>query len=108
MRYTTEAADRRAAERSNIIVTSGGVSVAVTIHQARLKELGAEIFFSASRCVRASDRVCATAKRHAGFWFAGNPVSVSVTSFVRASGNTDNAKRGRNGLEQEKQLSTEA
>jgi molybdenum cofactor synthesis domain-containing protein len=70
-----------AAERSDVIVTSGGVSVGVyDFTKAALKELGAEIFFE--RVALRPGKPTVFARLHNGtlvFGLPGNPVSVSVT-----------------------------
>lgn len=78
-----------AAERSDIVITSGGVSVGVyDFTKAALKELGAEIFFERVRLRPGKPTVFA--KLPQGpllFGLPGNPVSVSVTFnlFARTS-----------------------
>ncbi|MGI8836041.1 MAG: molybdopterin-binding protein, partial [Pyrinomonadaceae bacterium] len=70
-----------AAERSNIIVTSGGVSVGrYDFTKTVLKELGAEIFFE--RVALRPGKPAVFARLPNGtlvFGLPGNPVSVSVT-----------------------------
>jgi molybdopterin molybdotransferase len=78
-----------AAERSDIVVTSGGVSVGVyDFTKAALKELGAEIFFERVRLRPGKPTVFARLPNGTlVFGLPGNPVSVSVTFnlFARAA-----------------------
>src|SRR5438128_2014332 len=75
-----------AAERSNIIVTSGGVSMGVyDFTKAALKELGAEIFFERIALRPGKPTVFARLPNGTlAFGLPGNPVSVSVTFNVFA------------------------
>jgi molybdopterin molybdotransferase len=70
-----------AAERSNIVITSGGVSVGVyDFTKTALKELGAELFFE--RVALRPGKPTVFARLPNGtfvFGLPGNPVSVSVT-----------------------------
>lgn len=78
-----------AAERSDIVVTSGGVSVgAYDFTKPALKELGAEIFFERVALRPGKPTVFARLPNGALFFgLPGNPVSVSVTFnlFARAA-----------------------
>ncbi len=70
-----------AAQRSDIVITSGGVSVGVyDFTKAALKELGAEIFFERVRLRPGKPTVFAQLPNGPLFFgLPGNPVSVSVT-----------------------------
>lgn len=78
-----------AAERSDVIVTSGGVSMGVyDVTKSALKELGAEMFFE--RVALRPGKPTVFARLPSGtlvFGLPGNPVSVSVTFnlFTRTS-----------------------
>ena len=78
-----------AADRSDVVITSGGVSMGVyDFTKAALKELGAEIFFE--RVALRPGKPTVFGKVPSGtmlFGLPGNPVSVSVTFslFVRPS-----------------------
>jgi molybdopterin molybdotransferase len=78
-----------AAERSDIVVTSGGVSVGIyDFTKTALRELGAEIFFERVRLRPGKPTVFAKLPNGTLFFgLPGNPVSVSVTFnlFVRTS-----------------------
>ncbi len=78
-----------AAERSDIVVTSGGVSMGVyDLTKAAIKELGAEIFFERIALRPGKPTVFARLpNRTYIFGLPGNPVSVSVTFnlFVRTA-----------------------
>jgi molybdenum cofactor synthesis domain-containing protein len=78
-----------AAERSNIVVTSGGVSVGVyDFTKPALRELGAEFFFERVALRPGKPTVFARLPNGTLFFgLPGNPVSVSVTFnlFVRTS-----------------------
>lgn len=78
-----------AAERSDMLVTSGGVSVGVyDFTKAALRELGAEIFFERVALRPGKPTVFARFRNGAlVFGLPGNPVSVSVTFnlFARTS-----------------------
>jgi molybdenum cofactor synthesis domain-containing protein len=71
---------RDAAERSDILITSGGVSMGVyDFTKAALKELGAEIFFERVSLRPGKPTVFARLGRTLVFGLPGNPVSVAVT-----------------------------
>ena len=78
-----------AASRSDIVITSGGVSVgAYDFTKTALRELGAEIFFERVRLRPGKPAVLARlAEGPLFFGLPGNPVSVSVTFslFARAA-----------------------
>jgi len=77
-----------AAERSDVLVTSGGVSMGVyDFTKAALKELGAEIFFERVALRPGKPTVFARLGKALVFGLPGNPVSVAVTFnlFVRAA-----------------------
>jgi molybdenum cofactor synthesis domain-containing protein len=78
-----------AAERSDIVVTSGGVSVGIyDFTKTALRELAAEIFFERVRLRPGKPTVFAKLPNGTLFFgLPGNPVSVSVTFnlFVRTS-----------------------
>jgi len=77
---------REAAERSDVLVTSGGVSMGVyDFTKAALKELGAEIFFERVALRPGKPIVFARIGKELVFGLPGNPVSVAVTFnlFVR-------------------------
>jgi molybdenum cofactor synthesis domain-containing protein len=77
---------RRGAERSDILITSGGVSMGVyDFTKAALKELGAEIFFERVALRPGKPTVFARLGNSLVFALPGNPVSVAVTFnlFVR-------------------------
>jgi len=77
-----------AAERSDILITSGGVSMGVyDFTKAALKELGAEIFFERVALRPGKPTVFARMGKTLIFGLPGNPVSVSVTFnlFVRTA-----------------------
>ena len=71
----------RAAERCDLIVTSGGVSMGVyDVTKAALKELGAELFFERIALRPGKPTVFARLPGGAlAFGLPGNPVSVAVT-----------------------------
>src|SRR6185436_16757100 len=78
----------RAAEQSDVLVTSGGVSMGVyDFTKAALKELGAEIFFERVALRPGKPTVFARLGNTLVFGLPGNPVSVSVTFnlFVRTA-----------------------
>jgi molybdenum cofactor synthesis domain-containing protein len=77
---------RQGAERSDILITSGGVSMGVyDFTKAALKELGAEIFFERVALRPGKPTVFARLGNSLVFALPGNPVSVAVTFnlFVR-------------------------
>jgi molybdopterin molybdotransferase len=78
-----------ASERSDVVVTSGGVSVGVyDFTKAALKDLGAEVFFERVRLRPGKPTVFARLPNGTLFFgLPGNPVSVSVTFnlFARTS-----------------------
>jgi len=78
-----------ASERSDVVVTSGGVSVGIyDFTKAALRELGAEIFFERVRLRPGKPTVFARLPNGTLFFgLPGNPVSVSVTFnlFARTS-----------------------
>jgi len=79
---------RAAAERSDVLITSGGVSMGVyDFTKAALKELGAEIFFERVALRPGKPTVFARLRQTLIFGLPGNPVSVAVTYnlFARAS-----------------------
>jgi molybdenum cofactor synthesis domain-containing protein len=79
---------REAAERSDVLVTSGGVSMGVyDFTKAALKELGAEIFFERVSLRPGKPTVFARLGETLIFGLPGNPVSVTVTFnlFARAA-----------------------
>ena len=79
---------REAAERSDVLITSGGVSMGVyDFTKAALKELGAEIFFERVSLRPGKPTVFARLGETLIFGLPGNPVSVAVTFnlFARAS-----------------------
>ena len=79
---------REAAERSHVIVTSGGVSMGVyDFTKAALKEAGAEIFFERVALRPGKPTVFGRLGNTLIFGLPGNPVSVAVTFnlFVRAA-----------------------
>jgi len=70
----------RAAEASDVLITSGGVSMGVyDFTKAALKELGAEIFFERVALRPGKPTVFARLGKTLIFGLPGNPVSVSVT-----------------------------
>jgi len=70
----------RAAEASDVLITSGGVSMGVyDFTKAALKELGAEIFFERVALRPGKPTVFARLGKTLVFGLPGNPVSVSVT-----------------------------
>jgi molybdopterin molybdotransferase len=78
----------RAVETSDVLITSGGVSMGVyDFTKAALKELGAEIFFERVALRPGKPTVFARLGRTLIFGLPGNPVSVSVTFnlFARAA-----------------------
>jgi molybdenum cofactor synthesis domain-containing protein len=87
----TEALKRQIAEaaaRSDVLVTSGGVSMGVyDFTKAALKELGAEIFFERVALRPGKPTVFARLGKTLVFGLPGNPVSVAVTFnlFARTS-----------------------
>src|SRR5204862_2515542 len=71
---------RSAAERSDALITSGGVSMGVyDFTKAALKELGAEIFFERVALRPGKPTVFARIGKTLVFGLPGNPVSVAVT-----------------------------
>jgi len=71
---------RVAAERSDVLITSGGVSMGVyDFTKAALKELGAEIFFERVALRPGKPTVFARLGETLVFGLPGNPVSVAVT-----------------------------
>jgi len=77
-----------AAEKSDVLITSGGVSMGVyDFTKAALQELGAEIFFERVALRPGKPTVFARLGKTLVFGLPGNPVSVSVTFnlFVRAA-----------------------
>src|SRR5215471_9510235 len=79
---------RQGAEGSDVLITSGGVSMGVyDFTKAALKELGAEIFFERVSLRPGKPTVFARLGRTLIFGLPGNPVSVSVTFnlFARAA-----------------------
>jgi molybdenum cofactor synthesis domain-containing protein len=79
---------REAAERSDVLITSGGVSMGVyDFTKAALKELGAEIFFERVSLRPGKPTVFARLGNTLVFGLPGNPVSVAVTFnlFARTS-----------------------
>ena len=78
----------RAAEHTDVLITSGGVSMGVyDFTKAALKELGAEIFFERVALRPGKPTVFARLGDTLVFGLPGNPVSVSVTFnlFVRTA-----------------------
>jgi molybdenum cofactor synthesis domain-containing protein len=78
---------RAAAESSDVLITSGGVSMGVyDFTKAALKELGAEIFFERVALRPGKPTVFARLGNALIFGLPGNPVSVAVTFnlFARA------------------------
>ncbi len=70
----------RAAETSDVLITSGGVSMGVyDFTKAALKELGAEIFFERVALRPGKPTVFARLGNTLIFGLPGNPVSVAVT-----------------------------
>jgi molybdenum cofactor synthesis domain-containing protein len=71
---------REAAERSDVLITSGGVSMGVyDFTKAALKELDAEIFFERVSLRPGKPTVFARLGNTLVFGLPGNPVSVTVT-----------------------------
>src|SRR5882724_7529791 len=71
---------REAVETSDVLITSGGVSMGVyDFTKAALKELGAEIFFERVALRPGKPTVFARLGRALVFGLPGNPVSVAVT-----------------------------
>ena len=71
---------REAAETSDVLITSGGVSMGVyDFTKAALKELGAEIFFERVALRPGKPTVFARLGNALVFGLPGNPVSVAVT-----------------------------
>src|SRR5438105_1961866 len=71
---------REAAETSDVLITSGGVSMGVyDFTKAALKELGAEIFFERVALRPGKPTVFARLGNTLVFGLPGNPVSVTVT-----------------------------
>src|SRR5437667_3110271 len=69
-----------AVERSDVLITSGGVSMGVyDFTKAALKELGAEIFFERVALRPGKPTVFARIGKTLVFGLPGNPVSVAVT-----------------------------
>lgn len=78
----------RAAEKADVLITSGGVSMGVyDFTKAALKELGAEIFFERVALRPGKPTVFARLGKTLIFGLPGNPVSVTVTFnlFVRTA-----------------------
>jgi molybdenum cofactor synthesis domain-containing protein len=78
----------RAAEHTDVLITSGGVSMGVyDFTKAALKELGAEVFFERVALRPGKPTVFARLGNTLVFGLPGNPVSVSVTFnlFVRTA-----------------------
>jgi len=78
----------RAAEHTDVLITSGGVSMGVyDFTKAALKELGAELFFERVALRPGKPTVFARLGDTLVFGLPGNPVSVSVTFnlFVRTA-----------------------
>jgi len=78
----------RAAEYTDVLITSGGVSMGVyDFTKAALKELGAEVFFERVALRPGKPTVFARLGNTLVFGLPGNPVSVSVTFnlFVRTA-----------------------
>jgi molybdenum cofactor synthesis domain-containing protein len=78
----------RAAEHTEVLITSGGVSMGVyDFTKAALKELGAELFFERVALRPGKPTVFARLGNTVVFGLPGNPVSVSVTFnlFVRTA-----------------------
>jgi len=70
----------RAVETSDVLITSGGVSMGVyDFTKAALKELGAEIFFERVALRPGKPTVFARMRNALVFGLPGNPVSVAVT-----------------------------
>src|SRR3989454_10485138 len=70
----------QAAARSDVLITSGGVSMGVyDFTKAALKELGAEIFFEHVALRPGKPTVFARLANTLAFGLPGNPVSVAVT-----------------------------
>ncbi|MFN2576908.1 MAG: gephyrin-like molybdotransferase Glp [Pyrinomonadaceae bacterium] len=79
---------REAAQKSDVLITSGGVSMGVyDFTKAALKELGAEIFFERVALRPGKPTVFARLGNTLVFGLPGNPVSVVVTFnlFVRTA-----------------------
>jgi molybdenum cofactor synthesis domain-containing protein len=79
---------RAAADRSDVLITSGGVSMGVyDFTKSALRELGAEIFFERVALRPGKPTVFARLGQTLVFGLPGNPVSVAVTFnlFARAS-----------------------
>src|ERR1051325_7063675 len=75
----------RAVERSEVLITSGGVSMGVyDFTKAALKELGAEIFFERVALRPGKPTVFARLGKTLVFGLPGNPVSVAVTFILFA------------------------
>src|SRR5207253_7514917 len=71
---------REAASRSDVVITSGGVSMGVyDFTKAALKELGAEIFFERIALRPGKPTVFGRLGKTLVFGLPGNPVSVAVT-----------------------------
>src|ERR1043166_7017483 len=71
---------REAAERSDVLITSGGVSMGIyDFTKTALRELGAEIFFERVALRPGKPTVFARLGRTLIFGLPGNPVSVAVT-----------------------------
>src|SRR5713226_2949915 len=79
---------KRAAETSDVLITSGGVSMGVyDFTKAALKELGAEVFFERVALRPGKPTVFARLGNTLVFGLPGNPVSVAATFnlFARAA-----------------------
>jgi molybdopterin molybdotransferase len=79
---------KQAAEKSDVLITSGGVSMGVyDLMKTALKELGAEIFFERVALRPGKPTVFARLGNTLVFGLPGNPVSVTVTFnlFARAA-----------------------
>lgn len=73
----------KAAKNSDILVTTGGVSVGkYDLTKLALKELGAEIFFEKLRLKPGKPTVFAKLKKTLVFALPGNPVSAAVTYYL--------------------------
>ena len=71
---------KQAAEKSDVLITSGGVSMGVyDLMKTALKELGAEIFFERVALRPGKPTVFARLDETLVFGLPGNPVSVAVT-----------------------------
>lgn len=74
---------KKAAGSSDILITTGGVSVGkYDLTKLALKELGAEIFFERVRLKPGKPTVFARLKKTLVFGLPGNPVSAAVTYYL--------------------------